>query len=195
MSVTSSLPSQFQHDGITLVNQGDCPVSGDERVTFSTVLGSCVSACIRDRVASVGGMNHFLLADSNGAEGPHNGSARYGAYAMEQLINTVLSRGSGRKANLEFKLFGGGKITSALDEVGAKNIAFVRAFLAQEGYVATSEDLGGNYARRVLFQPHCGRAFVKRLSSAVKETVARDEMLLVGRRTSAPLRGGDVELF
>ena len=72
---------------------------------------------------------------------------------MEQLINKVLSRGTGKKSNLEIKVFGGGKINAALDDVGAKNIEFVREFLANEGYQMSEEDLGGNYARRVMFKP------------------------------------------
>ncbi|OAM79704.1 hypothetical protein A3840_03130 [Devosia elaeis] len=165
-------------------------------VTFSTVLGSCVAACIRDRVANVGGMNHFLLAEQSGAARDRYGaSARYGAFAMEQLINKVLSQGTGRKANLEIKIFGGGKINSALDDVGAKNIEFVRQFLVDEGYVATSQDLGGTYARRVLFKPHSGRAFVKRLDSDIGANVAREELAIARRRVVVPAAVSDIELF
>ena len=120
---------------------------------------------------------------------------RYGAFAMEQLINKVLSRGTGRKSNLEIKVFGGGKINSALDDVGAKNIEFVREFLAAEGYVMTSEDLGGNYARRVLFKPYSGRAFVKRLDSDAGANVAREEIALAKRRVVLPAPVDDIELF
>ena len=114
---------------------------------------------------------------------------------MEQLINKVLSKGTGKKANLEIKVFGGGKINSALDDVGLKNIEFIRQFLADEGYVAMSEDLGGNYARRVLFKPHSGRAFVKRLDSDVGANVARDEAAFAKRRVVVPAPVDDIELF
>jgi len=196
MGQNSSLPPEFDRGVVTTVHQGDCHVSAAPDVTFSTVLGSCISACVRDRVANVGGMNHFLLAEQSGsAKDRYGASARYGAFAMEQLINKVLSQGSGKKSNLEIKVFGGGKINSALDDVGAKNIEFVRQFLADEGYVAAGTDLGGTYARRVLFKPHTGRAFIKRLDSDVGANVAREELALASRRVVVPAPVDDIELF
>lgn len=144
----------------------------------------------------VGGMNHFLLAEQSGsARDRYGASARYGAFAMEQLLNKVLSLGTGKKSNLEIKVFGGGKINSALDDVGAKNIEFVRQFLGDEGYVALSEDLGGMFARRVLFKPRSGRAFVKRLDSDVGYNVAREELAIARRRVVVPVPADDIELF
>lgn len=178
------------------MHQGDCHVSDAADLTYSTVLGSCISACVRDRVANVGGMNHFLLAEQSGsAKDRYGASARYGAFAMEQLINRVLTKGTGKKANLEIKIFGGGKINTALDDVGRKNIEFVRQFLMDEGYKAASEDLGGNYARRVLFKPHSGRAFVKRLDSDMGANVAREEAAMAKRRVVAPPMVEEIELF
>jgi len=196
MVSAKSLPPEFDRGVVTTVHQGDCYVSGDKDLTYSTVLGSCISACVRDRAANVGGMNHFLLAEQSGsARDRYGASARYGAFAMEQLINKVLTSGSGRKANLEIKVFGGGKINASLDDVGAKNIEFVREFLAAEGYTLVSEDLGGTFARRVLFKPHSGRAFVKRLESSENASIARRE-LVVARRGPAPRSASDdIELF
>jgi len=193
---TSSLPPEFDRGVVTTVHQGDCLVSSEADVTFSTVLGSCISACVRDVKAKVGGMNHFLLAEQSGSSRDRYGaSARYGAYAMEQVINSVLTRGSGSKSNLEIKVFGGGLINSALVDIGGKNIEFVRQFLSDEGYKAAGEDLGGTFARRVLFKPQSGRVFVKRLASTENEGLAREELALAGRRTVAPPRNDDIELF
>ena len=196
MALPNSLPPEFDRGVVTTVHQGDCHVSDAADLTYSTVLGSCISACVRDRVANVGGMNHFLLAEQSGsAKDRYGASARYGAFAMEQLINKVLTKGTGKNANLEIKVFGGGKINSSLDDVGRKNIDFVRQFLADEGYVAMSEDLGGNNARRVLFKPHSGRAFVKRLDSDAGDNVAREEAAIAKRRIVVPAPMDDIELF
>ena len=188
----------FDRGVVTTVHQGDCLVGGEQDLTFSTILGSCIAACIRDVEARVGGMNHFLLAEPSGsAKDRYGASARYGAFAMEQLINKVLNRGSGRKANLEIKVFGGGLINSALTDVGAKNIEFVRQFLADEGYALAGEDVGGAFARRVMFKPHSGRAFVKRLDSDAGANVAREELAIVRKRVTpkaAPV-ADDIELF
>lgn len=196
MASNSSLPPEFDRGVVTNVHQGDCHVSNAPDVTFSTVLGSCISACVRDKVAMIGGMNHFLLAEQSGsAKDRYGASARYGAFAMEQLINKVLSQGTGKKANLEIKVFGGGKINAALDDVGAKNIEFVRQFLSMEGYLALGEDVGGTYARRVLFKPHSGRAFVKRLDSDSGAHVAKEELALATRRVVVAPPVDDIELF
>jgi chemotaxis protein CheD len=196
--VTSSvsLPPEFDRGRVTTVHQGDCLVSGRSDLTLATVLGSCISACVRDVVANVGGMNHFLLAaPASSAQDRHAASARYGAFAMEQLINQVLSRGTGHKSNLEIKVFGGGLISAALTDVGSKNIAFVREFLADEGYRMAKEDLGGTYARRVMFKPHSGRAMVKRLDSVANASIAREELAIAGRAVAAKRVAPDIELF
>jgi len=188
----------FDRGVVTTIHQGDCLVGGEEDLTFSTILGSCIAACIRDVEARVGGMNHFLLAEPSGsARDRYGASARYGAFAMEQLINKVLTRGSGRKGNLEIKVFGGGLINSALTDVGAKNIEFVRQFLADEGYTLAGEDVGGAFARRVMFKPHSGRAFVKRLDSDAGASVEREELSIVRKRAAprAPAPAVDIELF
>ena len=185
----------FDRGVVTTIHQGDCLVGGDEDLTFSTILGSCIAACIRDVEARVGGMNHFLLAEPSGsARDRYGASARYGAFAMEQLINKVLTRGSGRKANLEFKVFGGGLINTALSDIGAKNIEFVREFLANEGYALAKEDVGGSFARRVMFKPYSGRALVKRLDNIAGASIAREELAVAGRRAARPTTE-DIELF
>jgi len=196
MASAEALPAEFDRGVVTTVHQGDCHVSGANDVTFSTVLGSCISACVRDKVAKVGGMNHFLLAEQSGNSKDRFGaSARYGAYAMEQLINTVLKDGSGSKQNLEIKVFGGGKINAALNDVGAKNISFVHQFLRDEGYRVSGEDLGGTFARRVLFKPASGRVFVKRLDSIMGQDIVREEMAIAGRQKIAKPAQDDIELF
>jgi chemotaxis protein CheD len=190
-----SLPPEFDRGVVTTVHQGDCLISSDTDLTFSTVLGSCISACVRDREARVGGMNHFLLAEPPGsARDRYGASARYGAFAMEQLINRVLTRGTGKKANLEIKVFGGGLIHGALTDIGAKNIEFVREFLNDEGYVLDKEDVGGTFARRVLFKPHSGRAMVKRLDNTAVDSIVMSELAVARRPTPRPPKD-DLELF
>src|SRR5690554_6760223 len=192
---SASLPADFSRGTVSNVHQGDCLVSGKQGTTFSTVLGSCISACIRDRVAGVGGMNHFLLATQSGSSRDRFGqSSRYGAFAMEQLINMILSRGTGCKSNLEFKIFGGGNIHPGMNDVGQKNIEFVREFLHEENYVISSEDMGGNFARRLMFQPTTGRALVKRLDSRDSAHLVRDELAIAKRQIIKPA-AAEIELF
>ena len=90
---------------------GECYVTTNDELV-ATVLGSCVSACIRDKVFGIGGMNHFMLpepSEHSHGWGGDNLNTRYGNWAMEALINEILKRG-GRRGTLEVKLFGGGQI-------------------------------------------------------------------------------------
>lgn len=193
---SGSLPQGFERGTVTSVHQGDCVTSADPDLTFSTILGSCIAACIRDTATGVGGMNHFLLAaQSSDARDRYGASARYGAYAMEQLINTVLKAGSGNRANLEIKIFGGGMISSALSDVGADNVKFVHDFLKTEGYRIVSEDTGGEFARRLLYKPVTGRAVVRRLERLEGDGIARTELALAQRAPRRITAGPEVELF
>ncbi|MCX8085758.1 MAG: chemoreceptor glutamine deamidase CheD [Rhodocyclaceae bacterium] len=159
-----------------------------------TVLGSCVSACIRDREKGIGGMNHFMLADSADTS-PLSPSARYGAYAMEILINHLLKLGAS-KSRLEAKVFGGGRVMSTLSHsrIGERNARFVREFLATEGIRLVAEDLLDVYPRKVYFFPRSGRVLVKRLARLHNDTLIRREQEYAARLAGAPM-AGEVELF
>jgi chemotaxis protein CheD len=135
------------------VLQGECQFSCDDDVVVSTVLGSCVSACLRDPDAAVGGMNHFLLP---GVSESRDGE-RYGAYLMELLINGLLKRGA-RRERMEAKLFGGARMLEGLSDIGRENAAFAKSFLDNEGIRVIAENLGGVRGRRVEFFPVSGRA-------------------------------------
>jgi chemotaxis protein CheD len=137
------------------VVQGDFHVSVNPDDRLATVLGSCVSACLWDAEAGIGGMNHFLLAQSRPGSGPSD--IRYGVHAMEMLINALL-RGGARRDQLRAKLFGGARITAALRDIGATNAAFARTMLRDEGIPCLAESLGGTQARRIIFHPTTGQA-------------------------------------
>jgi chemotaxis protein CheD len=160
-----------------------------------TVLGSCVAACLLDPVAMVGGMNHFMLPLSRVDQG-HDVffAARYGAAAMEYLINDLLHHGADR-GRLVAKVFGGGKVMQGMSsDVGDQNITFVHTFLQQESIPIWSEDLGGTCPRKVYFFPHSGQVLVKRIDRLHNETVLERESSYfqnVVQGTGA----GDVELF
>lgn len=159
-----------------------------------TVLGSCVSACLMDPVAMVGGMNHFMLPLSRMDQGRDVFyAARYGAAAMEYLINDLMHHGADRD-RLVAKVFGGGKVMEGLSDVGGQNIHFVRTFLQQEGIPIWSEDLGGPCARKVYFFPHTGQVLVKRLTRVHNSTVIERESAYL-QEVARNRHGGDVELF
>lgn len=170
-----------------------------EAEVILTVLGSCVSACIWDPQALVGGMNHFMLPASGEREPGGNqiasasDGARYGTVAMEHLINALLKHG-GRRERLLVKVVGGGRVLAGATDVGARNIAFVREFIRNEKLRLVGEHLGSVFPRKVCFDPMSGRAQVKELGSVRNETVARRELEYQSSLSGATT-GGEIELF
>ena len=161
-----------------------------------TVLGSCVSACIRDRVTGIGGMNHFMLPDSGAdADSPVSASMRYGTYAMEILINDLLKAGA-RRENLEAKVFGGGNVLRGFIaiNVGQRNAQFVRDYLRAENIRVMAEDLNDIHPRKVYFFPRTGKVLVKKLKQLNNNTLVNREQDYASRLQTTPV-AGDVELF
>jgi chemotaxis protein CheD len=171
--------------------------SEEEAVT--TVLGSGISACIRDLETGAGGMNHFMLPEDNGSgNGSWNtadggASTRYGSYAMERLINELLKLGA-RRERLEVKLFGGGRILPSMTDVGMRNIAFVQSFLRVEGLGVAAQDLGDIFPRRVVYFPRSGRVLLKHLRAVESTVIAKNERNYRDSLGAKP-DGNDVELF
>ncbi|NOU22622.1 MAG: chemoreceptor glutamine deamidase CheD [Methyloglobulus sp.] len=167
-----------------------------ENEAITTVLGSCVSACIRDRESGIGGMNHFMLPQTSSGKGSDaivGIATRYGNFAMEHLINTILSNG-GKRKNLEVKVFGGGKIIPTLSDVGIKNITFVLNYLDQEGLKPSAQDLGDIYPRKVVYSPKTGKVNMKKIQDLHNDTIIQRERLYLNNLKNVPV-AGDVELF
>ena len=161
-----------------------------------TALGSCVCACIRDKVSGIGGMNHFMLPDSGqDKNNPLGQSARYGTYAMEILINQLLKMGA-KRSNFEAKVFGGGAVLRGftVNNVGESNAEFVLKYLATEKIHVAAQDLLDIYPRKVYYFPHTGLVRVKKLKLAHNDTIIKRETEYTKRLHNSKLEG-DVELF
>ena len=161
-------------------------------VALVTLLGSCVAACLYDPAIALGGMNHFMLP---GGAGGDSACSRYGAHAMELLINDMLKRGA-RRQRLQAKVFGGGNVLRGFhnDPIGTRNAGFVLEYLAAERIPVLAQDLGDVYPRKVGFFVQTGRTLVKRLPAAREYDIARAERALYGKLARAPA-SGSVELF
>jgi chemotaxis protein CheD len=182
------LPQEDRLDAPQKINivQGEYQVSGDPRVVFTTILGSCVAACIHDPVARVGGLNHFLLPGESESEG-----LRYGAYAMELLVNGLLQRGA-RRERMQAKLFGGACVQAGLTNIGELNAVFAETFLEREGIAVTGKSLRGVQARRLQYWPVAGRAR-QLLAPPTDMSVFRQEK--PAPKPHAHTTAGEVELF
>ena len=155
--------------------QGEYKVISDPDVVLSTILGSCVAACLRDPVAGVGGMNHFLLPGTGGAMTSGGDATRYGVHLMELLINGLLKKGA-RRDRLEAKIFGGAKTISTFSNVGEQNSVFATQFLRDEGIRLVGSSTGGDHGRKIEYWPVSGRARQYPLTGAeTQKTVALEQ--------------------
>lgn len=172
-------------DAATYVHvlQGDYAVSDRADTVLTTILGSCVSTCISDPVAGVGGMNHFLLPGNCKDD---RQSIRYGFHAMELLINGLLKMGANRH-RLAAKLFGGASMSDGFGRIGEANGVFALEFLSNEGIPCVAKSLGGTSARRVRFTPTTGYAQQLIVPKAELETVPQAGV--------PPRRDNDVTFF
>jgi chemotaxis protein CheD len=167
--------------------QGEHAVVAEPGTVIATVLGSCVAVCLRDPVARVGGMNHFLLGEpAPGHRVGRDEMQRYGVHAMELLINALMQAGAD-PARLHAHLYGGATMVAGLGTIGTDNAKFARRFMATEGIAVGHADLGGSHARKVEFQPHEGRT----RSIAVADAPP----LMMPPPAARTVTGGELELF
>ena len=169
----------------------------DQEEMLSTVLGSCVSACIHDVRRGIGGMNHFMLPEPVGERDSWSSTvgraARYGSDAMEQLINAILKAG-GQRVDLRAKVFGGGRVLARMSDVGQRNIDFVQRYIAAENLALVASDLGDVFPRQVQFFPQSGRARVRLLRRSDDVALVAGESGYLKRLANDPIKG-EVELF
>jgi len=177
---------QRAHPRVFLV-QGEYWVSDQAGLVVSTTLGSCVASCLYDPQARVGGINHFLLPHGEAFEGPD--AVRYGAHAMELLINGMLHAGA-RKDRMVAKLFGGARLSAHLPDVGGSNAAFAEHFLRHEGIAYLGGSTRGVAARRIEFWPESGRVRQREIPNF------DGEVLRAERRPRPPApQAGSIEFF
>jgi chemotaxis protein CheD len=185
--------TQFKNEAVKVL-PGEYFVYNED-ILIMTTLGSCIAACLWDRNAKVGGMNHFMLPESNGQDSASS-SGRYGSYAMELLINEMMKMGA-QRSTMEAKVFGGGQVISGMNtmNVGERNTAFVLNYLKDEHIPVVSKDVLDIYPRKVCFVPASGKAMVKRLASANNEALLAQERAAAQRVVPTASSGGSVDLF
>lgn len=175
---------------------GDCYVSADPGEMLVTILGSCISVCMRDPVAGVGGMNHFLLPGNTRKKASKSDpgySTRFGIFAIEELINQIMHLG-GQKERLEVKLFGGGNVIKNSAMIGEKNIEFAESFLRDEGFKVDASDVGGQYPRRLHYYLDSGKIMVRKLKRKEDMEIVEEEKAYKASLGKKPKKE-DLELF
>ncbi|MBI3351475.1 MAG: chemoreceptor glutamine deamidase CheD [Nitrospirae bacterium] len=180
---------------VAIIMPGEYFVSRNSIIVY-TVLGSCVSVCIRDTVTHIGGMNHFMLPvpKISREEDSWGESGRYGIYAMELLINDILKRG-GRKERFEVKVFGGGKIYTGENDIGASNADWILKYLHKEGLSPVQTDMGDVFPRKIYYFSDSGRVLMKKIVRIKNDTIMRREHEYKENLQKTIQTEGDVTLF
>ncbi|WP_456295062.1 chemotaxis protein CheD [Vibrio sp. AK197] len=197
--------SRFQHPvkDVTMVKLQPGGIYCTEQAEIiCTGLGSCVSACIWDDEIALGGMNHFLLPFDNINQQLHwhpdqaaTVPSRYGAHAMEMLINYLIAKGASRQ-RLQVKLFGGAEMMGRYSKIGEKNVEFILDYVERESLNVVSQDLGGLDPRKIMFDPTSGRAWLKRIPFSEVHLIKQQELHYASElERQAQLPTDNVELF
>ena len=159
---------------------GDYVISNED-IIISTVLGSCISVCFYSDNSPFCGMNHFMLPESMTAKPAdsimHSDAAFYGINAMEVVINALFKNGI-NKGELRVKVFGGGNVipvTNNHKTVGEQNIEFVFEFLKLENIPITACDVGGDFARKILFHTKTKEVFMSHLGHTNDTKIISEE--------------------
>lgn len=164
-----------------------------------TLLGSCVSACMRCKKTGIGGLNHFLLPSTNGRNinfANADQAMRYGDFAMEKLIGAIL-RAGGHRDSLEAKVFGGANLydTDSQKPVGRSNIQFVLDFIHSENIELVAEDIGGLFGRKIYYHPFSGKVKVQKLNKKNQQDVKLSETNYGHKLNNDDVDTGTIELF
>ncbi len=158
---------------------------------ISTLLGSCVAACLYDPVNRIIGMNHFLLAQQHGAQNTPllaTEEGRYGIHAMELLINKMLKQGA-QRIHLKAKAFGGGDVLNLNNElrggksIGASNCEFITTFLSTERIPLIASNIGGNNGRNIFFLATDFSVYVKAIEPAYQQALVKEERQFLKTRS------------
>lgn len=182
---------QYQGLPRIFIDPGESYVTQKDEI-ISTLLGSCVAACLYDPVNRIIGMNHFLLAQQHSA---HNAAllategGRYGIHAMELLINQMLKLGA-QRSHLQAKAFGGGDVLKLGNHlrgdlsIGAVNCEFIKTFLSTERIPLVAAGLGGDIGRNIFFLASDFSVYVKRIEHTEEQAVIKAEQHFLKKNTT-----------
>ena len=130
---------------------------------ITTILGSCISVCLWDRVQRVGGMNHFVLP----VAGAHNSGGRYGDVSLEDLISQMVELG-GRTGAILAKVFGGATvlpISGSAETVGERNLEMALTTLKRHRVAVAAHRTGGENGKLIKFNTWSGEVAVRHFDS------------------------------
>lgn len=161
----------YQRTRAIKISPGEyCVINSGEVIV--TVLGSSVTACIRDRRQGIGGMHHFMVANVSEDQPLNQAMETMANAGMDGFINRLIEMGA-EEEHLEAKVFGGGNVLNSLQRanLGASSAQFLLTYLADRHIPVVAADMLDIYPRKVYFFPDTGEVLVKKLKQMRNETI------------------------
>lgn len=151
------------------IHPGDLHVS-DEPCRIKTLLGSCVAVTVHNRKRRFGGMNHFMLPEVIPERRRAERDFRFGDLSTQYLIERMLDYDDNR-SHLEVKLFGGGRVVTALEQanIGRNNVDTARSILSEYGLSPEKEHVEGDSGLKLDFNTSTGIVRVKSIRRSRQE--------------------------
>ena len=157
-----SINPTVQHS--IVVSIGDMAVSGELNSVLSTyAIGTCVGVVVCDSKSGVGGMLHFVLADSSLCrEKAKKRPAMFADTGIPELLKEF-EKNRGSLVHAKILLAGGASVLggSSSFDVGKKNIEAAKRIMKEEGLNVAVEDLGGVNNRTLYFNLESGDVTIK----------------------------------
>ena len=153
------------------VGMADLKVAKSPDVLVTLGLGSCIGLVLYDPVTKIGGMVHYMLPDSTMLKNNTN-IAKFGDTGTAELLRQMLAAGANRR-RLVAKIAGGACMfevsgTSAVGNVGARNIEQAKYLLKELQIPLIAEDTGLNYGRTVELNCENGDYTIKAVGKDIK---------------------------
>ncbi|MDD5475795.1 MAG: chemotaxis protein CheD [Syntrophales bacterium] len=154
-----------------IVGVADLKVSGNRNdILVTYALGSCVAVVVFDEWAGIGGLLHFMLAESSldrnkAALRP----AMFADTGIPLLFKSCYDLGAEKK-RMTVKIAGGASILDGenMFRIGHKNIAAVRKIFWKNKVFMDGEDTGGDFNRTVRLNMATGETLVSNAGGYTK---------------------------
>lgn len=135
---------------------------GPGGILITYALGSCIGLCFHDPRLQLGALLHVMLPLN--MEAGRKNPLKYADTGIRETLRQMEAKGASR-SRITVKIAGGAKMFDVkggnLGNIGQRNIESVHTVLKQEGIRLLAENVGGNVARTLLFDPVSGQGCIK----------------------------------
>ena len=165
------------------LKQGEYYISDGSPAQVRTVLGSCVTVTMFCPVLNIGGITHSLLPfPLPGTRGTAGQTGRYVNSSVRHIFSQMTTLGA-HVNKMEVKIFGGGQMFLPVPgknvqttlNIGRRNVETALKTIQELGLNITATDVGGTQGRKLVFFPHRGDVWVKKITRTMNQKAAEND--------------------